>query len=321
VDDNVPIKLLLRSHLSPGDIVAMTSAVRDLHLAHPGQFQTDVDSTAMELWEHNPHITRLNRDDPEVRVIQMEYPLINHSNQRPVHFLRGYTDFLENELGIKIPTTRFSGDVHLSDDEKLWMNQVEENFGYRGKFWILIAGGKYDFTAKWWSPTYYQEVVNHFQGQIQFVQCGQQDHWHNPLEGTFNLLGRTSIREFVRLMYHAEGVLCPVTFGMHLAAAVPMKSPRLKPCVVVAGGREPPHWEAYPGHQFMHTIGALPCCATGGCWRSRCQLAFDGDLKDRENLCEAPVQVTADLRLPRCMMMIKPLTVIEAIERYSSFYT
>jgi len=316
-----PVKLLLRSHLSPGDSVAMTSVVRDLHIAHPGKYQTDVDTSANELWENNPYITPMNRNEPGIRLVQMEYPLIQHSNQRPLHFLHGYTEFLAKELSIQIPTTAFRGDIHLSAQEKDWMNQVEQNFGYKGKFWIVVAGGKYDFTAKWWSPTFYQEVVNHFQGRIQFVQCGELEHWHKPLAGTFDLLGKTSIREFVRLMYHAEGVVCPVTFAMHLAAAVPMKEGRLKPCVVIAGGREPPHWEAYPGHQFLHTVGALPCCATGGCWRSRCQLANDGDLKDRENLCEAPIQVTPDLRLPRCMMMIKPSMVIEAIDRYQCFYS
>jgi hypothetical protein len=28
-------------------------------------------------------------------------------------------------------------------------------------------------------------------------------------------------------------------------------------------------WEAYPGHQFIHTIGVLPCCRLGGCWKFR----------------------------------------------------
>jgi hypothetical protein len=103
---------------------------------------------------------------------------------------------------------------------------------------------------------------------------------------------------------------------MHLAAAVPSKNDRLRPCVVIAGGREPPHWEAYPGHQFLHTVGTLPCCASGGCWKSRCQTVGDNDPKDRENLCERPVQVTSDLRIPQCMAMIQPVDVIRAIERY-----
>src|SRR6185369_14017218 len=92
--------------------------------------------------------------------------------------------------------------------------------------------------------------------------------------------------------------------------------PPQRACVVVAGGREPPHWEAYPHHQFLSNVGALPCCAEGGCWRSRCQLVGDGDDKDRHNLCEKPVQVRPDLRIPLCMHLITPADVIQRIELY-----
>ena len=132
-----------------------------------------------------------------------------------------------------------------------------------------------------------------------------------------DLVGQTTLREFIRLMYHAEGVVCPVTLAMHLAAAVETKPGRkLRPCVVVAGGREPPHWEAYPHHQFLHTVGTLSCCADGGCWRSRCQRIHDGDPKDHHNLCLFPVQVQPDLDIPQCMAAIQPEDVIRRIELY-----
>ncbi len=311
-------KVILRSHLSPGDVLMLTAAVRDLHLAYPGRFQTAVETSASELWDNNPLVVR-ERSSGDWRKIEMHYPLINQSNQRPLHFIHGYVQYLESQLGVRIPLTAFKGDIYLSEQEKLWTNQVRQEFGYTGKFWILIAGGKYDFTTKWWSPASYQRVVDHFAGRLQFVQCGQKGHWHPALKGVFNLVGKTSIRQFIRLMYHATGVVCPVTFAMHLAAAVPSPIPRLRPCVVIAGGREPPHWEAYPGHQFLHTLGALPCCATGGCWKSRCQTVGDGDSKDTQNLCERPVQVDTDLRIAQCMMMLQPEDVIRAVERAMTF--
>jgi hypothetical protein len=112
-------------------------------------------------------------------------------------------------------------------------------------------------------------------------------------------------------------VLCPVTFAMHAAAAVPTPPgrPRNRACVVVAGGREPMQWEAYPHHRFLSNNGALRCCEHGGCWRSRCQRVSDRDGKDR-SLCEQPVQVGPDLRIPRCMEMIRAVDVIRAIESY-----
>jgi ADP-heptose:LPS heptosyltransferase len=310
-------RLILNSFQSPGDILMMTAAVRDLHAVCPGQFQTDVRTAADDLWLNNPHVTRLNEGAQGVETVKMEYPLVHQSNQRPYHFIHGYSQFLEQHLKVRIPVTRFHGDVHLSDQEKK-APVPGKVLGVPDSFWIVIAGGKNDFTAKWWNPDSYQKVVDHFRGRIQFVQCGEQGHWHPRLTGVIDLVGKTSLRDFVRLMHHADGVLCPVTFAMHLAAAVDTRpgKPKKRPCVVVAGGREPPHWEAYPHHQFISTIGALSCCAEGGCWRSRCQLIGDGDDKDRRNVCEMPVQVSPELRIPRCMNMITPEDVIRRIEMY-----
>ena|GEM_PF-772516 len=308
-------KIILRSHQSPGDILMLTAAVRELHTAYPGQFQTDVRTSASDIWDHNPFITRL-QEGLGVESIEMHYPLVHQSNQRPFHFIHAYTQYLEKQLGLPIPVTRFSGDIHLSAEEK--SSPPLNGHSPTERFWILMAGGKHDFTAKWWNPGSYQQVVDHFQGRITFVQCGEQGHWHPPLQGVVSLVGKTSLRQFIRLMHHAEGVVCPVTFAMHLAVAVETRAglPRIRPCVVIAGGRESPHWEAYPHHQFLSTVGALSCCLEGGCWKSRCQLVGDGDEKDRRNVCEQPVQVTPDLRIPRCMEMITPADVIRRIELY-----
>lgn len=307
-------KLILRCHLSPGDIVMLTAAVRDLHRAFPGRFLTDVRTSAPQLWENNPFITPLEDFEPDVRVIDMQYPLIHQSNQRPYHFLHGFVQFLEQQLGLPIPVTEFRGDIYVSQQEKSWMSQVEEH-GFRERFWIIVAGGKFDFTAKWWNPQAYQDVVNHFRGRMQFVQCGDHNHWHQPLDNVINLLGKTDVRQFVRLMHHADGVLCPVTFAMHLAAAVEAKPgrPKHRPCVVVAGGREPPHWEAYPHHRFLSVNGALKCCEQGGCWKSLCQ-PVPGNTAS--SWCENPVDLSPELRIPKCMDMLKAADVIRAIELY-----
>lgn len=311
--------IVLRNHQSPGDIVVLTAAVRDLAKAHGDRFHIQVDTSCKAIWENNPYVTVVDSAAdylPGSDVIQCEYPGIHQSNHRPHHFIQAFVENLEKKLGVSIPITAFKGDIHLSDDEKNWVCQVhEEEIGHKGPFWIMIAGGKYDFTAKWWNPEYAQEVVDHFKGKITFVQCGEAGHWHPPLKGAINLIGKTDLRQFIRLMYHAEGAVCPVTFAMHAAAAVPTKDGGLRPCVVIAGGREPAHWEQYPGHQFLHTIGQLPCCKTGGCWKSRCQKVGDGDEKDRSGLCEMPVEVREGLHIAKCMHSIVATDLIHAINR------
>ena len=309
-------RLILRNFQSPGDLLMLTAAVRDLHLAHRGKFLTDVRTTAGALWENNPYITPMKMDDPDIEVVDVHYPLVHQSNHRPYHFIHGFAQFLEEKLKLQIPITAFKGDIHLASQEKDWMSQIAE-LGYRGPFWIVVAGGKFDFTAKWWNPASYQRVVDHFRGRVPFVQVGERDHWHLPLRNVIDLRGRTDLRQFVRLMYHAAGVLCPVTFAMHLAAAVETKPgrPRNRACVVVAGGREPMQWEAYPHHQYISNNGALWCCDNGGCWKSRCQPVGDGDPKD-QNLCVQPIRITPELQIPRCMEMITADDVIRRIETY-----
>jgi ADP-heptose:LPS heptosyltransferase len=307
-------KLILTSHQSPGDIVMLTAAVRDLHRCHPGRFLTDVRTSCPALWEHNPYLTPLDERDPDVETIACEYPLIHRSNQEPWHFLHGYADFLGRHLDVPIRVTEFRGDIHVSPEEKRWFSTVEEIKGRSTPFWLITSGGKTDYTIKWWDPARYQQVVDHFRGRIEFVQVGERGHLHPALEGVVDLRGATSLRQLVRLMYHAQGVVCAVSLLMHLAAAVEVKPgmPKNRPCVVVAGGREPPHWETYPHHQFIHTVGALMCCDSGGCWKSRTVPLGDGDEKDRpENLC---VDVVGSL--PHCMDMITADDVIRRIDQY-----
>ncbi len=307
-------KLILKCGFSPGDVVMLTAAVRDLHRFHPRQFLTDVRTSCPELWENNAHITPLSDSDPEAEVINCSYPLINRCNRTPYHCLHGFCEFLNEQLRLEIKPSEFKGDIHLSAQEKAWYSQVQEVTREDTPFWIIAAGGKYDITIKWWHSERYQEVVDHFRGRIQFVQVGEWGHHHPKLEGVIDLRGQTSLRELIRLVHHSQGVLCSVTALMHLAASVETKrgQPIHRPCVVVAGGREPAYWEAYPGHQFIHTNGALPCCVNGGCWKDRIGRLNDGDERDKPgNRCVDVVH-----GLPHCMDMITADEVIRRIEMY-----
>src|SRR5262245_34780216 len=144
-------KLILKHFLSPGDIVMLTAAVRDLHTCYPHRFVTDVRTSCPLLWENNPYLTSLDENDPQVEVIECHYPLINRSNQTPYHCLHGFIEFLNDHLKLNIRPTAFKGDLHLSELEKAWYSQVHELTGEDTPFWIIVAGGKQDATIKWWS--------------------------------------------------------------------------------------------------------------------------------------------------------------------------
>ncbi len=320
-------KLILRCWYSLGDITLLTAAVRDLHRSHPGKFLTDLRTPFDDLWLHNPHITPI--EDGEGEVIECDYALLNESNTGPWHCIHSFTQNLASQLGISIHPSRFRGDIQLHPLERAWTPQVAERVGADVPYWIIAAGGKTDITIKWWATERWQAIVDHFKGRILFAQIGSARDHHPALSGVLDLRGQTDVRQLVRLVHHSAGVLCPVTGVMHLAAAVPTRAdrPPNRPCVVIAGGREPTQWQAYPHHQFLHTLGALPCCDNGGCWKARTVPIGDGDAGRDASLCvdvvhpsrkrgkkaTSPLSASA---LPHCMAMITPSDVIRAIEHY-----
>ena len=125
-------KLILVNSQSPGDLVILTAAVRDLHLCYQGQFITDVRTDSPALWENNPYLTPLDGNDADVKVLECHYPLIEFSNQRPVHFLHGFIEYLNHRLGLQIKLTRIRGDIHLSNAEKTMPSPVKQITGLSG---------------------------------------------------------------------------------------------------------------------------------------------------------------------------------------------
>lgn len=300
-----PQKLLLINRLSPGDILVMTNAIRDLHLAYPGKFITDVRSPCPDIFLNNPYITKLKYDEAQycdvntwfrsnigktkmlgdIMCVDMQYPLIHQSGARGAHFAEGHREFLEDTLKIKIPQTKLMPDIYLTEAEKNKRVIV-------GKYWVINAGSKSDYTLKQYP--YYQEVVNHLKDKIKIVQIGVKSHLHESLKGVVDLVGKTdNIRDLFSLIYNAEGVITCVSLPMHVAAAFK------KPCVVVAGAREGTRWELYPNHRFIYVNGCLPCADYDGCWRSKieeCSYKKDG--------------------VPLCMSLISPEEIAYEVSRY-----
>ena len=304
------ISLTLRQGQSPGDVLVLTAAIRDLKKKFPNLHIT-MRTTAPSIWENNPHVdafgdyqsVKKKKITPVVAIddlagdegitLEMNYPLIHTANQCAKHFIYGFKEDLETKLGIAFDIKAFKCDVHLSDKEKTWQNQVQETFNHSGKFWVINSGSKNDFPLKQWSRVRWQEVVDSLRGKIQFVQVGEASHNHEPLKGVFDLVGKTDMRQLIRLCYHAEGAVCHVTMLNHLMSVWE------KPCVVVAGGRETAAWESYNETTYLDTIGNLSCCKSGGCWKSKAEdcLWMEGEY-------------------PKCMNMITSADVVRAIEKY-----
>lgn len=312
-------KIILKNHQSPGDIVMMTYAIKALHEQYSKQFITGVDTFFGAVFEGNPYVQDLNPKDPMVRILNMEYPTIHHSNQKAYHFVNSFIYDLSHKLHIHLEPTDWSGAIWITPEEQSWFSQVHDNLNCDPPFWIINAGHKWDYTAKAWDFTRYQTVVDSFPN-VTFVQIGNPEHHHPALHGDnlLNLIGKTDDRQLIRLVWNSFGVITPISLPMHLAYAIP-PHPRYKrksrACIVIAGGREPNHWQAAANQQFLHTCGMLDCCDLGGCWKSRIVPINDGDSKDQD-LCVHPVKLPSGQHIGKCFDIISAEDVCAIIKKY-----
>jgi ADP-heptose:LPS heptosyltransferase len=313
--------ILLKHRLAPGDITCMTACVRDLALQYPGKFDIHIYSSCKTLWNHNPHIvTAKDKPTDGMPMYKLNYGrYMSGSNREPMHFLTAFHQDLGPKLGLKLPVVYPHGDLHLSEEQKA-------NSPVEGRYWYIIAGGKKDFTCKVWSYGRWQQLINVLrQYGIGFVQGGalHQGHFQPPLSGCLNLVNKTTLRDMMWLIYHADGVICYVTAAMHIAAALE------KPCVVIAGGREHWWWEAYVNtheqtfgsyakpvrvpHRFLHTQTLLPCCKERGCWKNKVLTTE----QDKHRLyCKKPVDDGYGRKYPKCMDLITVEHVADAVLSY-----
>jgi len=301
-------KLVFVNDLAPGDILIMSVAIRSLHKAYPDRFWTDVRSPANEIFNNNPYVQKIPVPDPvaankaiedlkkdenhppimvgDTKYVISHYPEIHRSGMTGLPFVDGHRMFLERQLQLSIPRTGMKPDIFFSPQELSLPRQVE------GKYWIINAGIKNDYTLKWYP--YYQQVVDLLKGKVQFVQIGHSAHNHPPLKGVIDMRGKTSLRQLFLLSHYAEGAICAVSLQMVIQAALG------KPCVVVAGAREGTRWQLNPDHRFLYLTGAMKCAKYDGCWKSKLEQCV---FKSKQGN-------------PMCMELIRPEDIARAVELY-----
>lgn len=325
-----PHTFVVHNSWALGDTVCLSALARDIQRAYPGQYEVLFSGHYRNVaWDNNPHCKKAP-DDAKGQLVRVEY----HEGIRRTnagvkkHFLSWFHHSFEQATGLAVPVTEPKGDIHLT--------AAERKARPEGRYWVVVAGGKTDMTAKVWAATYWQDTVNTLARLG--VRCVQAigdftRHFHPRLANVEPWEGRAgSERAFFSLIAGAEGVVCGITGAMHVAAVFD------KPCVVIAGGREAPWWEAYTNcysptafgpkcspvkteHTYLHTIGLLDCGIGNldrGCWRDRTVPLEQADFVSPERkrrLCLKPVEV-GHQAVPTCLQMITPDHVVEAVMNY-----
>ncbi len=320
------IPITLHHYRAPGDVLMMTSLVRDLALTYPNQYKIVVNSPYPYIWERNPYIEchisgGQTIEGSTLHKLGYGASMPRKGTTERKHFVSAFHDAFKTATNRSVPLTRPHADLHLTAEEKKPLVD--------GRYWVILSGGKSDFKTKHWRYLWHQETANALMatglkvvgaGAISAGNGGTRPSSSHPrLSGVVDMVGKTNLREFIRLIHGADGVIGPVTFAMHAAAALG------RPYVCIAGGVEEWWWESYyrqnPSfgtvgsllpveHRYLHTMGLLSCCEKKGCWK----LGVSAP-EDRGAVCHKPVKFT-DQTIPRCMEMITPDKVIAAALSY-----
>ena len=276
-----------------GDMLMFTCAVRDFKKAFP-EVKVNVISTAAHIFDHNPYIDRSVIPMPENTVKIGPGALTNASNRIDWHFANAFRVSIEKALGVSIPQGESRPDIWFTKEEY----EAPPLFDF--PYWVIVIGGEKGWGCKMYPFEKWQEFVNQNPTKT-FVQVGAKEDDHPRLQGA-NIIdhvgktqdGKTGIRDLFKLFLNAEGSIGLVSFHMHLSGAL------YKPCIVVAGAREPVSFTRYPGHAYMSSDGMLPCAEKNACWH--CNIT-------------ACKNLVGD-NVPKCVDIIDPADLTLAIDKY-----
>jgi ADP-heptose:LPS heptosyltransferase len=258
----------------------------------------------------NPYIDDF-QDKPHIALRIGTQIACNQANFFGCHITEAFRLSIIAQSGFDFPMGELIPDLHLTDDEKKLPPLIE------GRYWVISTGKRPPFTSKFWPPERWQAVVSELSG-ITFVHIGYDDgkqnseHYHPRLYGdnVIDLVGKTQdersgIRDLFRLVYHSDGCLSLVSSLMHIAAGL------RKPCVIPAGAREPARFETYPFHRYIQNQGSMKCVGKDTEGNEREDQGINSCWKASAGACPNLVD-----GYPKCMMMIQPRQIADAIDSY-----
>lgn len=286
---------------APGDTVGVSAFVRDYTTAFPDSRLSVNSCRADEIFAHDDRVTRI---PPQTTPITLRYrPTIDAARTDPNRrYMYAAHDSFETVTGVRLPRGSAKPSLILSRDERTPPRQQP--------YAVVAGGSKADIATKQSPPELFREVVAKTQ-HLNWVQVGRTDgvrikdrQWLIPY--TANLLGKTSVRELMRLIAHASVVLCHTSLPMLLAAAFDV------PCIVVGGGRESPSLFTGLGVTYLDTLGQLDCCKLQAC-KALYPIQTHSEVPyPSGTVCSDPVQ-TENVWIGRCMTLYTADQIVSAL--------
>jgi len=257
---------LLVKHGAPSHIIAFGDALGDnllltvltRELYDRGFKKIWIKSNHKELFEHNPHIVHVLPFNALLSSTVLRFYGVKKVFPK-------YTIYDESEDRDEVPDKHIV--LKMADCVRLFgpilvkplliLTQEERCAAEWAKGKIIITttttAAFVPMSNKEWPVEKYQQVVNHFKHNYQFIQLGSLTD--NPLSGVTDMRGKTDIRQTAAILSHALLLISHVGFIMHLARSVDCRT------VIIYGGREKPDQSGYAC--FENIYSAIECSP---CW-------------------------------------------------------
>ena len=167
-------RLILRNFQSPGDIVMLTAAVRDLHLTYPDQFVTDVRTPCPELWEHNPYLTPIAEERARCRGHRLRVSAHPQEQRRAVSFHPRLHPAPERAAAGSRSSRRVPRrHAHLADREERGTRRSRKSRAARCRSGSSWPAASTTSRSNGGIHARFQQVVDHFRDRMLFVQVGE----------------------------------------------------------------------------------------------------------------------------------------------------
>ena len=142
------------------------------------------------------------------------------------------------------------------------------------------SGAKIPTLNKKWPTERYQQVVDRFYMEYDFIQLGTSND--EPLKNAIDLRSKTTIRESAAILKNSVLMIAYAGFLMHLARAVDCRS------VIIYGGREKPEQTGYSGFCNIYSnVECSPCWLNNLCdYNRKCMTLISTDMVINEILKE-----------------------------------
>ena len=225
-----------------GDVLLLTSLVESIKNKYP-KIRINVITEHCDLLKNNKNISTINVG-ASLFSFRHWYLEIRQSKNPEKHVL---TESLK-KLGLspEIQKPRY----HITKDERKYAKKLLE--GCKSKPLIAINTISKEPT-KDWPPSYWHELIDRLTEKYFIVQLGKQDEIQSNKVVSF--AGQLTIRESIAVLEKCSLFIGGVSFLMHAAASVGVKS------VIIYGGRETPKNSGYS--QNINVFESMEC---GPCW-------------------------------------------------------